>query len=175
MWWPDSRGLFVYHAIWHYSYARLTWYLIPSLHHAMWLHVELCDSIGPAVSDWFYFIIFYLVVNVWPFTASVDSSSWPETVTVAYLILFFSKFCVQSYDFHLWGLQQVIPSFYIIYINLYISDFVPCVSSGTVVRGLVLYYHFLTNLSAVCHWTPDELHSSGTVVSGLVLYYLFYN
>ena len=122
-----------------------------------------------------FYYFFYLVVNVWPFTASVDSSSWPETVTVAYLILFFSKFCVQSYDFHLWGLQQVIPSFYIIYINLYISDFVPCVSSGTVVRGLVLYYHFLTNLLAVCHWTPDELQSSGTIVRGLVLYYLFYN
>ena len=135
MWWPDSRGLFVYHAIWHYSYARLTWYLIPSLHHAMWLHVELCDSIGPAVSDWFYFIIFYLVVNCWPDTASVDSRSRPETATVAYLILFFSKFCVQSYGFLLWGLLQVIPSFYIIYINLYISDFVPCVSSGAVVMG----------------------------------------
>ena len=92
MWWPDSRGLFVYHAIWHYSYARLPWYLIPSLHHAMWLHVELCDSIGPAVRDWFYFIIFYLVVNGWPETASVDSSSWPETASVAYLILFLVSF-----------------------------------------------------------------------------------
>ena len=154
MWWPDTRGLFVDHAIWHYSFAWLTWYLICD---PWWTSLQwnCCKVIG-----FILLFFFYLVVNVWPFTVSVDSSSRPETVTVAYLILFFSKFCVQSYDFHLWGLQQVIPSFYIIYINLYISDFVPCVSSGTVVRGLVLYYHFLTNLSAVCHWTLAELHNA---------------
>ena len=162
MWWRDDlvNLLILLFDFITKPYWLDTWYLHP---------IMLCDpmlnyvtSFGPAVSYWFYFILVYLVVNVWPVTASVDCISRPETAHVAYLILFFSKFCVQSYRFHLWCLPQVIPSFYIIYINFYISDYVPCDSGPyrcTALPwtywygfGFIYQQSFLTNICS-CHWT----------------------
>jgi len=81
-------------------------------------------SFGPAVSYWFYFILVYLVFDVWPVTACVECFSWPATAHFAYLILFFSKFCVQLLHSH--GLIEGSSLFYILYINFSISAYVPC-------------------------------------------------
>ena len=73
-----NHRLFVYQAIWHYSYARLPWYLIlftpswipqqvlPSFDiiyinpflYFRFVDYVLCDSSGTAVRGWFYIIIF---------------------------------------------------------------------------------------------------------------------
>ena len=147
MWWPDDlvNLLILLFDFITKPYWLDTWYLHP---------IMLCDptlnyvtSFGPAVSYWFYFILVYLVVNVWPVTASVDCFSRPETAHVAYLILFFSKFCVQFHRFHLWCLPQVIP-YFILFILIFIFQ-------------------------TMCHVTPDLIdvpHSNGTIDMGLVLY-----
>ena len=147
MWWPDDlvNLLILLFDFITKPYWLDTWYLHP---------IMLCDpmlnyvtSFGPAVSYWFYFILVYLVVNVWPVTASVDCFSRPETAHFAYLILFFSKFCVQFHHFHLWCLPQVVP-YFILFILIFIFQ-------------------------TMCHVTLDlidVLHSHGIIDMGLVLY-----
>ena len=128
-----NHRLFVYQAIWHYSYARLPWYLIlftpswipqqvlPSFDiiyinpflYFRFVDYVLCDSSGTAVRGWFYIIIFYLIVNGWPETARVDSSGWPDTARVAYLILILVSFVFSPRTS---GYEVCSPRFFFIFV-----------------------------------------------------------